>query len=724
MLFSSRTGGWLVSFAFLIAAGLPARVHGQAAAPPDPALVARSDAAQKVVDDTLAKKAAADKVVKDAQSKVKLAIEGVVKSKADEAKFTGELAPLEKALVEKTASATKAGEDAKPVEKAYQDSIAVAKTATDNKAAADKLVVDSAAISKATADVAAAAKVAAEKAPTNKAVTDLKALADKVAADTAAVAKDAATKAEVAAKALTDTAAAAKAAGEKHAAAVKIATDAVAAMKVAEQAIAAVKVNVAKAQEVVKAADAVVAQAKGGVDQATNGLNAVAQEVHVALKSSEDALAAIGKLSLFSKHVAPVFTKRCLACHNAQTAKGRYNMDTYLGVIKGGEQGDTVIAKDPELSNLVSMIEDGSMPKDADPLTKEEIAAIKQWIANGARLDSGVKAEATLVSIIPKLPQPLPPEAYRVAVPITAVAFSPDGSLLASSGYHEVVVWNPNDGNRLRRITNIAERTYDIEFSADGKLMAVAAGTPAQLGEVKLFNPVDGTLIKDLMTTTDAVFAVAFSPDGKRLAACSADRSIRVFNLETGAQELLIEDHADWVMDIAWAPDGKKLASASRDKTSKVFDAKTGDSLVTFPGHNEIVYGVSFSPDGAQVLTAGRDNRMRAWNPADAKQIRELAGFGSEVYRVQISSDGRIFSCSADKTAREHKVADGAAVRTFSGHNDWVYSVTFNPATKKLATGSWDGEVRVWNAEDAKGLITFVAAPGLPQPVAAATAAK
>jgi WD40 repeat protein len=397
-------------------------------------------------------------------------------------------------------------------------------------------------------------------------------------------------------------------------------------------------------------------------------------------------------------------------------------MDNYLGIVKGGEQGDTIIPKDADGSNLVALLEDGTMPKDADPLSKDEIALVKQWITNGARIDAGLKPEAQLVTIIPKLPQPPPPEAYRVPIPVTAVAFSPDGSLLASSGYHEVILWNANDGKSVRRITNIAERTYDIDINKEGTLLAVAAGTPGQQGEVKLFNPADGALIRDVMTTGDSVFAVAFSPDGKRLAACSADRTIRVFNVETGAQELLIEDHADWVMDIAWSPDGTKLASASRDKTSKLFDARTGDSLVTFPAHNEVVYGVSFSPDGAQVLTSGRDNKIRVWNPADAKQIREIGGFGGEVYRVVVTADGRVFSCSSDKQAREHKAADGAAVRAFAGHNDWVYSVAFNPATKKLATGSWDGEVRIWNADDSKGLVTFTAAPGYSAPAATAAA--
>jgi WD40 repeat protein len=358
------------------------------------------------------------------------------------------------------------------------------------------------------------------------------------------------------------------------------------------------------------------------------------------------------------------------------------------------------------------MVADGSMPQDADPLTAEEIASIEHWINTGATLDAGMGEQSPLIAIMPKLPQPAPPDAYRVPVPITAVAFSVDGSQVATSGYHEVLVWNTADATLGRRITNVAERVYDIAYSPDGSLIAVAAGTPAQVGELKLFRAADGALLADLIRTDDSVFAVAFSPDGTRVASGGADRSIRVFDVASGKEQLFIEDHADWVLDIAWTPDGAKLASASRDKTSKVFDATTGESLVTFNGHGEPLIGVTISPDGTQAITGGRDKQARVWTIADGKEVRAIGGFGDEVFRVRVTADSHLFSCSADKTAREHNLADGAVLRTFSGHADWVYSLDVHAASKRLVTGSYNGEVRIWNLEDGAALQAFVAAPG------------
>jgi WD40 repeat protein len=502
--------------------------------------------------------------------------------------------------------------------------------------------------------------------------------------------------------------------------AVKAQLDAAKAVTDAEAAIAAAKALVAEQPAKITAAEQAVATFAPELQKAEDAYAALVKDAVDRKVALETLLVDNGRLISFRKQVAPIFADRCTACHNARMAKGRLNMETYANLLKGGESGDAVVAAKPGDSLIVTLMEDGSMPKDADPVTPEQIALVKKWIEMGAPLDAGVDAAAQLITIIPKPVQPNPPEAYRVAMPILAMAFSNDGSLLATAGYREVVLWNTANGQLVRRITNLTERIHDIEFSKDGTQLAVAAGTPGQLGEVKIFNVADGALSADLFTTDDEVFSVAYSPDGTKIAAACADRSVRIYEVSTRKRLLMVEDHADWVMDVAWSPDGNKLATASRDKTSKIFDAKTGEALGTFNGHGQPVFGVSFLADGASIATSGRDARIRIWNVADAKQARELAGFGSEVFRIVMSPDGHVFSGSADKQVRMHNLANAQVVRAYAGHNDWVYTVAYNPATKKLASGSHDGEVKIWNADDGKELVKFIAAPGLAQPVVAA----
>ena len=426
---------------------------------------------------------------------------------------------------------------------------------------------------------------------------------------------------------------------------------------------------------------------------------------------AQAAMTPLGRFVSFANDIAPILAKRCVACHNTRSPGGRLNLDSYAAVLKGGESGAAFEAHNSLDSLLVMMIEDGSMPKDADPLTEDEIAAIKRWVDVGAPLDAGLLASAELFDVMPEVSQPLPPESYRVPIPITATAFSPDGSTLATSGYHEVLIWKTDGGELVRRISNVAERVYDLEFSQDGSQLAVAAGTPGQLGEVKLFAAADGTLQSTVVRAKDSVFAVSYSPDGTQLACAGADRTVVVVQVSDGAVITKVEDHADWVMDVNWSPDGNKLVSSSRDKTCKVFDAKSGDPLVTFSGHGESVYTAAFLSDSQTVVSGGGDKRIRVWNTADAKEIRSITGFGSEIFRVVVIARDHVLSACADRNVREHNAVDGKVVRTMSGHSDWVYTLTINPVRKLIASGSYDGEVRVWNAEDGKMTASFIAIP-------------
>jgi WD40 repeat protein len=425
----------------------------------------------------------------------------------------------------------------------------------------------------------------------------------------------------------------------------------------------------------------------------------------------------------FKADIAPLLVKNCLACHGASDPKGDYQLHTFALLMKAGSSADApVTAGNPDKSELLRLIvsdeKEERMPKDGDKLPADQIALIKRWIAEGAKYDAA-DTKAELVSIMPRKAHVNPPEAYRMAVPVTALAFAVDGKELAAGGYNEITVWNPTDGKLARRIKDVEQRVFGLAYSNDGKLLAAAGGTPGVSGEAALYDPAKGTLVRRLGTMSDVALGCAFSPDGKSLAVCSADRSIRVYDVATGAEKLLIEDHADWVMVVAWSADGTKLVSGSRDKTSKLFDVKTGDSITTYPGHGETVLSAAFAPDGKSVLTGGSDKKVHIWNPTDGKKIKDFAG-GGDVYRLLIA-DNEIWSCSSDKTAKRTKLADYAPIASLPGHADYVFSLALHSASKRAATGGFDGEVKIWDTATNKPLVTFSAAPGLV--IAAATPA-
>lgn len=417
----------------------------------------------------------------------------------------------------------------------------------------------------------------------------------------------------------------------------------------------------------------------------------------------------------FSKDIAPIFAKKCLKCHGAEKPKGGFQLHSFEHLMKPGDsKSPSIFAGDPGKSELYRRIttsdEDDRMPQKDDPLSASQIASIERWIKAGAPFD-GADSKALLVTLIPREPYPDPPASYRFPIPVTALAFNSDGHELFVSGYHEITVWEPEQGKLLRRIKSVAERTYALACSPDGTSLAAAGGAPGQIGEVALYNPALGTVVNSLGVASDVMLTLCFSPDGLRIAAGGADNTIHIYNVASGKEELVIQQHADWVMALAFSPDGGKLASASRDRSARVYNSKSGELETSYNDHGVPVQAVAFDDEGKRVFSAGKDKRIHIWSVADAKRTGEMTGFDGEIIKLLIEGHS-LFSCGTDKMIRQHDVSDRSLVRTYSGHKDFVYSLAIHSATKRLASGSHDGEVRVWNIEDGKLQVAFNAAPG------------
>ena len=420
----------------------------------------------------------------------------------------------------------------------------------------------------------------------------------------------------------------------------------------------------------------------------------------------------------FRKDLAPILQESCLACHGPKKAEGGYRVDSFERAMKAGDSGSAAfqagkLEESEGFRRLTSTDANDRMPFESDPLPPEKIELFKRWLQEGAKFD-GPSPTAELVTIIPPPTHPEPPAAYPYPMAVTAIAFSADGQQLIVGGYHELTVWNPADGKLINRFKNVGQRTYALSLSPDGKLLAAGCGAPGRLGETRLFDPATGELKNVLGSTGDVVLDVAFSLQGDRLAVGAADGIVRVFEVATGKELLTINSHSDWVTAVAWNADGSKLVSGSRDKTAKVFDTKTGELLVTYSGHGQPVRGVAFHPDGNEVFSSGGDNKIHRWQIAEAKKTAEV-GFGGEVYKLSRGGDF-LFAASADKTVRQFDAKSHNQVRSYAGHSDWALSVAFQPATKRVAAGGFDGFVRVWNSDDGNAITSFIAAPGYQPP--------
>jgi len=418
----------------------------------------------------------------------------------------------------------------------------------------------------------------------------------------------------------------------------------------------------------------------------------------------------------FKQDIAPLLQKKCVTCHGPDKSKGKFRLDSFESLRKPGESGDLpIVPTAPDRSKLFQLITakdpDDRMPQKDDPLSAAQIAVIERWIKQGAAFD-GADSKASLASLLPREPYPEPPSIYPRPAPVTALAFSPDGRELAASGYHEVTVWNATDGSLGRRLKRLPQRIQSIAWHRDGRLLAVAGGSPGQSGELLLVDSRNGDVAKSLVTTSDVLLSALFSPDGSRLAVGGADNVVRVFDVATGAQTLLIQQHADWVMCVTWSPDGTRLASASRDRTARVYDAKTGELTASFTEHAAPVNAVVFAPDGKSVISADRDKNVFAWDPQEGKKLGEFKEFDGEVFQLQINGD-KLLACSSDGKVREYLIDGRKFVRSYPSGADRVYSLAVDPAAKQFAAGSHDGEVRIWRNGEELPVLSFRAVPGM-----------
>ena len=267
----------------------------------------------------------------------------------------------------------------------------------------------------------------------------------------------------------------------------------------------------------------------------------------------------------FRAQIAPLLHRRCAACHNEDSAKGRYRLDSLVRLWKTGESElPPLVAGRPKESELflrlVETSADDRMPQKADALPADEIALIERWIHEGAVSDGGDPGRP-IVELARESLLRSAPERYPHPQPVSALAFSPDGAQLAVSGYFEITIWDVASGALVRRIGGMPERIAALAWHPRRNVIAVAGGVPSQWGGVALVDANAGFQTKYLCDMPESALSVAFSPDGSQLAAGGGDRTVRFFDVMSGKQTRVLKQHADWVQTVAFSPDGMLLVA-------------------------------------------------------------------------------------------------------------------------------------------------------------------
>lgn len=280
------------------------------------------------------------------------------------------------------------------------------------------------------------------------------------------------------------------------------------------------------------------------------------------------------------------------------------------------------------------------------------------------------------------------------------VAFSADGSTLAAGTPYGVGLYDAQDTGDVGfvRFIDTAGPVISLAYSPDGSLLATGSFT----GTIQLWDLLSGTAVRSLNAPQGAVNDLAFDPAGAMLASANADGGIRLWRVSDGRLARVLRGHLGSASSVAFSPDGSLVASGGADGAVRLWRTANGVPVSTLVGNIGGVPAIAFDPGGTIIGLGAGDGAVRLWRIEGGELPVDLSGHRAAVTALDFTADGaNCVTASYDGTVVLQRLGDAGGSTTLQGPTGAIGSLALGPGGVILATGALDGAVHIWGLETA-----------------------
>jgi WD40 repeat protein/class 3 adenylate cyclase len=344
-------------------------------------------------------------------------------------------------------------------------------------------------------------------------------------------------------------------------------------------------------------------------------------------------------------------------------------------------------------------------------LSVPDVGGLLDWSPDGERFVTEGPEETGLVDIRDAETGESLLSFHGHDVDVNGVAFSADGSMLATTGDDGALkVWDPKTGDPLADLRGPVSAVEGPSFSPDGSLVAAAWFVN---GEVRVFDVATGRLVH--LLRQPGPITTSFSSDGKRLGIANLERpEAVVIDVGTWNEVFTLRGQEFQVMDVDWSPNGRWIATSARDETVRIWDGRTGRPRFTLFGHAAAVSSADWSPDSSRLVTGSDDGTAKVWEISEAGG-RELLSLSAQDTRAGVN--GVAFSPDGDRVMTGDIEIRAVNVWDVSDTGDAEWANLFaDPLTFTSVAFTLDGrlvtsgperlpeEVAIWDPETGRRL--------------------